>query len=145
MKFILKPAFLAFAGALALSACASAPGGDKPAAASKKAAENITAIGAFGGENDHVVTGKATISKVDGQWIVTLDEDFSLDGAPDPEVGFGDGDGYVKGTSLGKLQKLAGSQSYVVPASLDVGDYTQVYIWCEQFTVPLGHADLTIL
>lgn len=143
MKRLTRSACIAFAAALTLSACAqTAPPATEAAAVQTG---EVTAVGAFTGDQGHVVTGKASVSRVDGRWVVTLDEDFSLDGAPDPEVGFGDGSGYVKGTSLGKLQKLSGAQSYVVPASLDVGDYVQVYIWCEKFTVPLGHANLELI
>lgn len=146
MKFILKSAAIAVAGALVLSACAQGGGAaDKPAASSKAQKSGpVTAVGAFTGDKGHVVTGNASVSRVDGQWVVTLDEGFSLDGAPDPKVAFGDGSGYVEGTILGKLQNLKGKQSYVVPSNLDVGDYVQVYIWCEQFAVPLGHANLKL-
>ncbi|MEM7270944.1 MAG: DM13 domain-containing protein, partial [Pseudomonadota bacterium] len=127
---------------LALAACAPAP---TPVASQKpQPAGLVTAKGGFKGDNNHVVTGNAVVSRVNGQWVVTLDDGFTLDGAPDPKVALGNGK-YVKGTILGELKSLKGSQSYVLPANLDIGDYNQVYIWCEKFSVSLGHADLTLL
>ncbi|MGF1474719.1 MAG: DM13 domain-containing protein [Geminicoccaceae bacterium] len=103
-----------------------------------------TARGSFVGASDHITTGTASVFRTDAGWVVALGPDFSLDGAPDPKVGFGDGE-FVEGTLLGPLNSLTGQQVYTVPASLDVGDYNQIYIWCEQFSVPLGVADLELL
>ena len=36
----------------------------------------------------------------------------------------------------------SGEQSYQIPASVDPGDYTEVWVWCEQYAVPLGVATL---
>lgn len=105
----------------------------------------VTASGAFAGDSNHETRGTAFISRNgDGDWVVTLGEDFFHDGAPDPKVGLGR-DGYKEGTLLGELQSLNGRQSYVIPASLDVADYNQVWIWCEKFNVALGHANLELL
>ncbi|MEM7544769.1 MAG: DM13 domain-containing protein [Pseudomonadota bacterium] len=144
MKLIATSAAFAVLGALALSACAPATQVLQPAAATKAHAGNVTAKGTFRGENNHIVTGKAKVSNVDGHWVITLDENFSLDGAPDPKVALGNGQ-YVEGTILGELKSLTGKQSYVLPANLDIGDYNQVYIWCEKFTVSLGVADLELI
>ena len=142
MKLALSSAVIALTGALTLAACAPT----QTPVASQKSAPNtiVTAKGGFTGDNDHVVTGNAIVSRVNGQWVVTLDEGFTLDGAPDPKVALGDGK-YVKGTILGELKNLKGTQSYILPANLDIGDYNQVYIWCEKFSVSLGHADLTLI
>ncbi len=45
-------------------------------------------------------------------------------------------------STLGKLQNLNGSQSYVVPAGIDPADFNEVYIFCVKFNVPLGVAKL---
>lgn len=95
----------------------------------------------FQNAGGHVTTGNVTIEERDGKTIVTLDSSFSLDGAPDPKLAFGN-DGYVKGTIFTKLNKLKGAQSYEVPANLSVGDYNELWLWCEKFSVPLGVAKL---
>lgn len=99
--------------------------------------------GQFTGASNHVTTGGVTITKnADGTATVTLGADFSLDGAPDPYVGFGKDGKFSKDANLGVLQSLTGEQSYVVPASINLDDYNEVYIWCLKFAVPLGVAAL---
>lgn len=104
-----------------------------------------TATGTFEGLNGHVTTGTASVIRSGKSWAVSLGSDFTFDGAPDPYVGFGNKGQYAKGTNIGKLKKNAGAQVYVVPATLDVGDYLEVYVWCEKFTVPLGVARLKLI
>jgi hypothetical protein len=100
--------------------------------------------GTFTGASNHITTGGVTIVKNDdGTATVTFDSSFSLDGAPDPRVGFGKDGAYVDGTDLGVLKKLAGTQSYIVPASLNIDDFNELYIWCLKFAVPLGVAQLS--
>ena len=147
MTLSFSSAAIALTAALTLAACANAP---TPAASQKtqqKATSGaiVTAKGGFTGDNNHVVTGNAVVSRVDGQWVITLDDGFTLDGAPDPKVALGANGRYVEGTILGKLKSLKGSQTYALAEGLDIGDYDRVYIWCEKFSVSLGHADLTLL
>jgi hypothetical protein len=99
--------------------------------------------GTFTGASDHITTGDVTITEnADGTSTVTFDSNFSLDGAPDPHVGFGKDGTFVTPSNLGKLQNLNGAQSYIVPASLNIDDYNELYIWCLEFAVPLGVAKL---
>ncbi len=102
-----------------------------------------TKTGSFHGASNHVTTGDYTISKQsDGSYVITLEDNFSLDGAPDPSVGFGKDGKYSKATYLGNLKNLKGKQSFAIPASVDLSDFNEVYIWCAKFTVPLGVAPL---
>ena len=99
--------------------------------------------GSFIGASNHITTGDVTITKNDdGTATVTFDSSFSLDGAPDPRVGFGKDGKFVNASDLGVLKQLNGSQSYIVPASLNVDDFNELYIWCRKFAVPLGVAQL---
>ncbi len=99
--------------------------------------------GEFTGASDHITTGGVQIVKTsDGGAVVILDADFSLDGAPDPRVGFGKDGSYAEASDLGFLQSLTGVQIYIVPASVDVDNFNEVYIWCRKFSVPLGVAAL---
>ena len=109
-------------------------------------ADDVSSIasGTFTGANDHITTGGVQIVKTaDGGAVVILDSDFSLDGAPDPRVGFGKDGEYVAATDLGELQNLTGVQVYVVPPTVNVDDFNEVYIWCLQFNVSLGSADIS--
>lgn len=101
------------------------------------------ASGSFTGLSNHETSGGVKVYKKDGQYFVELGSDFSLDGGPDPRVGFGKGGKYLgqKGY-LGALQNLKGKQVYAVPKPWGVSGFDQVYIWCEVAGVPLGVADI---
>ena len=99
--------------------------------------------GTFTGASDHVTKGGVTVTRnSDGTATVTFDKSFSLDGAPDPRVGFGKDGTFVSVADLGALKDLNGAQSYVVPASLNFDDYNEIHVWCLKFAVPLGVAQL---
>ena len=102
-----------------------------------------TANGTFTGASDHITTGGVQIVKTaDGGGVLILDSNFSLDGAPDPHVGFGKDGTFVEASNLGKLQNISGVQTYVVPPTVNVDGFNEVYIWCLKFGVPLGVATL---
>lgn len=103
-----------------------------------------TAKGTFVGHGKFTTTGSAVVFRDATGWKVKLGPDFNYSGAPDPKVGLGR-NGYITGTTLGHLTSASGEQVYALPAGLDIGDYDQVWIWCEKFSVPIGHADLTLL
>ena len=99
--------------------------------------------GSFVGASNHVTSGGVTVVKhADGSATVTLADNFSLDGGPDPRVGFGKNGTFTAGTDVGLLKALKGGQSFKVPASINVDDFNEVYIWCLEFAVPLGVAQL---
>ncbi|MEP4198930.1 MAG: DM13 domain-containing protein [Aliishimia sp.] len=99
--------------------------------------------GSFTGASDHITTGGVTVVKTSGGGaVVILDSDFSLDGAPDPRVGFGKDGAYVDGTDVGLLSSNTGLQVFIVPDSVNLDDLNEVYIWCLKFGVPLGVAAL---
>ncbi|MEO1688098.1 MAG: DM13 domain-containing protein, partial [Pseudomonadota bacterium] len=75
-------------------------------------------------------------------WLVKLSADFSLDGAPDPKVSVSS-DGSGPGVILAPLASKTGAQTYALPAGVDPSSIERVWIWCERFAVPLGHADLS--
>ncbi|MGB0410509.1 MAG: DM13 domain-containing protein [Pikeienuella sp.] len=103
----------------------------------------IAKQGAFTGASDHITTGGVKIVKTaNGGAVVILDSDFSLDGAPDPRVGFGSDGVYADASDLGALISKTGVQVYIVPPSVNVDDFNEVYIWCRKFSVPLGVAAL---
>ncbi|MBY8975750.1 DM13 domain-containing protein [Rhodobacteraceae bacterium NNCM2] len=138
---LMTPSAIVLGAMLVLGACAEkhepAPDGlDGPIAK--------TATGAFTGKSKHVTTGHASIAFMDGHWVVILEDDFTFDGAPDPHVALGH-DGYRKDAALGMLLSDDGKQIYRIPASLDVADFNEVWIWCDEFAVPLGMAPLKLI
>ncbi len=145
----MKNVIIAAAAALALAGCASNSGGSfnaAPAASTKASKVLTTARGSFVGTQKFQVTGTTEVFRQNGEWFIRLGPGFSESGAPDPKVALGNkaSGGYVPGTILGLIQ-ANGESVYKLTPGLDIGDYDQVWIWCERFNVPIGHADLTLL
>jgi len=96
--------------------------------------------GTFEGASNHVTTGGVSVVETADGLAVVLASDFSFDGAPDPKVGFGKSGKYDISSQLDKLQSNSGEQTYLIPDSVDVSKYNEIYIWCEAYSVPLGVA-----
>lgn len=122
------------AGAVALSGIGLV---SLPAAAETE----IIASGTFEGRGGHETSGGVTILQTDAGVTVILEPDFSLDGAPDPKLAFGS-DGYDASTLFSKLESNDGAQVYVLTEAIDPTEYNELWVWCEQFNVPLGVAQL---
>lgn len=98
--------------------------------------------GMFEGRSNHVTSGSVSVIQEDGRYFVELGDDFSLDGGPDPRVGFGRDGVYDPDAYLGALLSLNGKQRYAVPITWDPAQFSEVFIWCEVASVPLGVASL---
>ncbi len=110
-----------------------------PVAAS--AEDHVLASGAFRGKSGHAASGGVSVVKTAQGVTVVLERDFKFDGAPDPKLGFGK-NGYLKSTQFSVLKTNSGTQTYDIPAALDPADYNEIWVWCEQYSVPLGVANL---
>ena len=130
--------------ALGVAACSTpAQETEAPAqAASVEITAEAVTSGTFTGASDHVTTGQASIVGTPGNYTLVFAGDFSLDGAPDPIVGFGNNGTFDPATKLGAFINKTGAQSYSLPAGFDPANAGEVYVWCEQFSVPLGVAAL---
>lgn len=104
---------------------------------------SVISHGTFSGRSDHETVGTARIEKTATGYQLVLGADFELDGAPDPVVALGNNETYVKANKLSKLRSKKGEQTYQLPASFTPGQFAEVYVWCEKFSVPLGVATLT--
>ena len=139
-------------GLLTIAACetssvnpaASAPAPAPAAVTAVAAPAGAVTSGTFSGLSDHITTGRASIVGSAGAYELVLASDFSLDGAPDPIVGFGKGGTFLPATKLGALKNITGTQRYALPASFNPADVSEVYVWCEKFNVPLGVASLPV-
>lgn len=107
------------------------------------------AVGSFIARS-HPASGRAVVL-TDGSQTFVRFEDFETDNGPDlfvylsrgvtadgPEGAFDDD--FV---NLGELKGNVGEQNYEVPQDVDVGDYSTVVVWCREFAVAFGAADLT--
>lgn len=144
--------FFTIAGAalatFTLAACSygtnasNAPQNQAAAQAVSVANADTVASGTFVGRSDHVTTGGVSLVQTASGYQLVFAGDFSLDGAPDPKVGFGNGGAYDTASQVSPLLKKTGAQTYSLPAGFNPSSYSEVYIWCEQFAVPLGVAEL---
>ena len=105
------------------------------------AADHVLASGTFNGKSGHAASGGVSVVKTAKGAQVVLGPNFKFDGAPDPKLGFGK-DGYVRSTQFSPLKSNRGEQTYEIPAAIEPADYTEVWIWCEKYAVPLGVATL---
>ncbi len=105
------------------------------------AQDQVLASGEFRGKSGHAASGGVSVVKTAKGAMVVLAPDFKFDGAPDPKLGFGK-NGYVKSTQFSVLKSNSGKQTYEIPSTIDPADYTEVWVWCEQYSVPLGVATL---
>ncbi len=110
-------------------------------AASHAAENKLIGNGIFKGESGHQASGVVSVWDTDQGRVVVLGKDFAFDGAPDPKLGFGKGS-YVPSSKFSELRSNSGEQTYSLPASIDPGNFNQVWIWCEQYNVPLGVAEI---
>ena len=102
---------------------------------------DAVATGTFTGKSGHKTSGTVAVHRTASGYTVELGPDFKFDGAPDPKLGLGR-NGYDAGAKFSPLRSNAGAQSYDLPAEIDTDSYTEVWVWCEQYSVPLGVATL---
>ena len=103
---------------------------------------DVLASGTFSGRSDHIVTGGVQLFEQGGVAYLRLDSDFSLDGAPDPRIGFGRSGEYDTTTTFTDLREHTGEQIYRLPNGFELGSLNEATIWCDEFSVPLGTATL---
>lgn len=99
-------------------------------------------------DQSHATTGTARIVEKDGQRFIEFDADFDTARGPAVQVVLHTGNSvpvsltegdYV---SVGDLQSFEGAQRYSIPADINLEDYESVAIWCAEFNVTFGFADL---
>lgn len=99
-------------------------------------------------EQAKATTGTARIVEKDGQRMLEFDGAFDTARGPDVQVVLYTGDSAPVSLSeddyivVGDLQSFEGSQSYVLPADINLDDYGSVVIWCAEFNVTFGYADI---
>ena len=104
--------------------------------------QTVVANGTFTGASDHETRGTVRIVQTENGYELRLGDDFYLDGAPTPVLGFGVEGEYVHATQFADLDRKRGSQSYKLPVGFNPAKVTEVFVWCERFDIPLGVARL---
>ena len=86
----------------------------------------------------------------DGNTYIKFADDFSASKGPDLKVflsplSVADATGKTAAEgalNIGELQKTKGAQEYLVPADVNIADYSSVLVHCEKFSVLWGGGDL---
>ncbi|HEU5291234.1 MAG TPA: DM13 domain-containing protein [Cyclobacteriaceae bacterium] len=98
-------------------------------------------MGTLVGIGGHTATGTATLYEEGGQKFVVLDPYESQNG-PDLKVYLSKNVSASSYINLGPLKSVMGKQAYPVPGNPNINEYGYVHIWCEQYSVEFGRAQL---
>lgn len=102
--------------------------------------------GTLSGRRGYNVSGTVKVKKSGGKTKVVLADNYIFDPAknpPDIKIGFGNGEQYAKGSKIhDKLTVKKGAATFEVPSNVDTDKYSELYIYCEKFTVILAVAPL---
>lgn len=93
------------------------------------------------GIGGHTASGTASIYDQGGKKYVVLDP-YSSQNGPDLKVYLSTTVGATSYINLGALKSTTGKQVYVVPGNPNIAQYPYVHIWCEQFSVEFGRAEM---
>ena len=90
----------------------------------------------------HKVSGSALFLEEEGKQILRF-ENFEATNGPDLKVYLATDLDATEYVSLGELRGNIGNQNYVLADNIAFAEYTYVLIWCEQFGVLFGSAQIT--
>ena len=102
----------------------------------------VISSGTFEGRAGHAGTGTVNLIKSGSQTLLQFEGDFDITNGPDLFVHLGTGDEYSKEAQIEKLKGNRGEQIYVIPDSINVEDFDEVWVWCRAFSVPFVKATL---
>jgi hypothetical protein len=104
----------------------------------------VEMAGKFVGVDDgiHNAEGMVRVIQVDGGEVLRL-EDLKVTNGPDLYVYLATDKKASDFVDLGRLKANNGNQNYEIPAGTDLSKYNTVLVWCKQFSVLFGSAELT--
>jgi hypothetical protein len=98
--------------------------------------------GTFQGKNGYNVAGTVTLKATNDNLELNFLDDFSASDGPDVRIYLSKSiDNINQSLELATLNSN-GAQSYNLPADVSITEYRYVVIWCKQFGVLFGNADL---
>jgi len=100
--------------------------------------------GRFVGVGDGIHDAQGVVVVVpleDGKNILRF-EDFHSTNGPDLYVYLATDNTASDFVNLGRLKANNGNQNYEIPEGTDISKYDTALIWCKQFSVLFGHAEL---
>ena len=104
-------------------------------------AATLLKAGTFMGTPGHPVSGVAKIYDDKGKHIVQF-ENFSSVNGPDLKVYISKDANATTFINLGPLKSTVGMQSYDITGMPDYSEYKFVLIWCKEFWVLFGSAEV---
>ncbi len=102
---------------------------------------SVIVKGSFTGNMSYTVSGTAEIVNDNNQKRLVL-KNFSASNGPDLKVYLATNKQAGSFISLGALKSTTGQQVYDISGMPDFTQYKFVLIWCQQFSVLFGSADL---
>lgn len=112
---------------------------------STQSTPQILASGQFSGVNDgiHSAQGMAKILELKGGKQLLRLEDFKATNGPDLHVYLASDKSAQDYVDLGKLKANIGNQNYEIPDGTDLTKYDTALVWCKQFSVLFGSAEIS--
>ena len=109
------------------------------------AASLSTSMGSFVGVGDgiHDAQGDVLVIESDDGTRFLRFENFKATNGPDLFVYLATDETASDFVNLGALKGNIGNQNYMIPPGADLSNYDTVLIWCKQFAVLFGSADLS--
>lgn len=98
-------------------------------------------MGDFTGVSGHSVSGTVALFDSLGTKSLRLNP-FNSQNGPDLKVYLSKNASAGSYISLGPLKSTTGKQSYEIPLGYDLNEYPYVLIWCQQFSVGFGEAEI---
>ena len=95
------------------------------------------------GDGIHDAQGDVLIIESDDGSRFLRFEDFKATNGPDLFVYLATDETANDFVSLGELKGNIGNQNYMIPPGADLSNYDTVLIWCKQFSVLFGSAELS--
>jgi hypothetical protein len=89
----------------------------------------------------HTVSGTVKAYNSNGKKTIVLDP-FSSQNGPDLKIYLSKDENASQYINLGPMKSTTGKQSYDVTGMPDLDEYKFVLVWCEQFSVLFGKAEL---
>jgi hypothetical protein len=89
----------------------------------------------------HTVSGTVKVYDDAGKKVVVLDP-FSSQNGPDLKIYLSKDQNASQYINLGAMKSTTGKQSYEVTGMPDLDEYKFVLVWCQQFSVLFGKAEL---
>ncbi len=103
--------------------------------------DSTSQVSTFQGAGRYSVTGKVSLLQGTDKLVLAF-EDFSSSSGPDLKVYLSKDTKASAVINLGELKALKGNFSYEVDKSKYTPDFKYVLIWCEDFSVLFGSAEV---